>query len=64
MSKISNAIQFFGEVRQEISKVTWPVRRETLMTTAFVFVFAVVAAMYFALVDNVIVRILNPFIGG
>lgn len=64
MSKFSNAIQFIGEVRQELGKVTWPARRETLMTTGFVFVFAVIAATYFALVDNVIVRLLRPLIGG
>ena len=64
MSKISNAIRFFGEVRQEVSKVTWPERRETFMTTGFVFVFAVTAALYFAFVDNIIVRILRPLIGG
>lgn len=64
MSKISNAVHFIGEVRQEIGKVTWASRRETLMTTGFVFVFAVIAAMYFAFVDNIIVRILRPLIGG
>lgn len=64
MSKWSGAVKFISEVKQEVSKVTWAERRETIMTTAFVFIFAVVAAVYFAVVDNVIVRLLRPFIGG
>lgn len=64
MSKLPKAIQFVGEVRQELNKVTWPARRETIMTTAIVFIFAVVAALYFALVDNIIVRLLHLLIGG
>jgi preprotein translocase subunit SecE len=53
MAKI-NPFEFLQEVRDETAKVTWPTRRETLITTAMVFVFAVMAAAFFLLADQVI----------
>jgi len=53
MTKTS-PIQFMQQVRQEVAKVTWPTRKETLVTTAMVFVMAVVAAIFFLLVDQVL----------
>jgi preprotein translocase subunit SecE len=35
------------------SKVTWPTRKETLITTAMVFVMAVLASIFFLAVDMV-----------
>lgn len=53
MAKI-NPAQFVREVRQEASKVTWPTRRETSVSTAMVFVFCMIAAIFFFLVDQVL----------
>jgi preprotein translocase subunit SecE len=53
MAKIK-PFEFLQEVRTETEKVTWPSRRETLVTTAMVFVFATVAALFFLLSDQVI----------
>jgi preprotein translocase subunit SecE len=53
MAKI-NPAQFVREVRQEASKVTWPTRRETAVSTAMVFVFCMIAAIFFFLVDQVL----------
>jgi preprotein translocase subunit SecE len=53
MAKI-NPFEFFQQVRNETAKVTWPSRRETLITTAMVFVFTVAAAIFFLVVDFVI----------
>jgi preprotein translocase subunit SecE len=46
--------EFLQQVRAEGSKVTWPSRRETLITTAMVFVFAIIASLFFLLADQVI----------
>jgi preprotein translocase subunit SecE len=46
--------KFLQEVRTETEKVSWPTRRETLITTAMVFVMSVVAAIFFLLADQVI----------
>jgi len=48
---VFNPSQFVREVRQEMAKVTWPSRKEALVTTAMVFAMLFVAAIFFALVD-------------
>ena len=52
MSK--NPVEFVREVRAEVSKVTWPTRRETMITTSMVFIFVVIAAVFFLLADKII----------
>jgi preprotein translocase subunit SecE len=42
---------FVQQVRQEASKVTWPSRKETLITTGMVFVMVVACSIFFLLVD-------------
>ncbi len=49
-----NPAKFVREVRQETSKVTWPTRRETLISTAMVLVLVLIASLFFLLVDNII----------
>ena len=46
--------KFLREVRSEVIKVTWPSRRETLITTGLVFAMAFLAAVFFFLADQVI----------
>ena len=46
--------KFVREVRAEVAKVTWPSRKETLVTTGLVFAMAAVAAIFFFVVDQVI----------
>jgi preprotein translocase subunit SecE len=47
-------VLFVRQVRQEVAKVTWPTRKETLVTTGMVFAFVTIAAIFFTLVDAVI----------
>ena len=53
MAKVG-AAEFFRQVRQETSKVTWPSRKETTITTAMVFVMVTLAALFFLVVDQAI----------
>ncbi len=53
MSKTSPA-QFLQEVRQEATKVTWPTRKETGISTAMVFVFVILASVFFLIVDQLL----------
>ena len=62
MAKIS-PFKFFQEVRAEADKVTWPTRRETLITTAMVFVMVALASVLFLVADQII-RIVITFILG
>jgi preprotein translocase subunit SecE len=53
MAKI-NPGQFVREVRQEVSKVTWPTRKETAITTGMVFLMVILAALFFFMVDQIL----------
>ena len=46
--------QFVQEVRQEVAKVTWPTRKETMISTAMVFIMVILAAMFFFFVDQIL----------
>ncbi|MCB2102901.1 MAG: preprotein translocase subunit SecE [Rhodobacterales bacterium] len=49
-----NPAQFIQEVRQEASKVTWPTRKETTVSTVMVFVMVIIAAIFFLVVDQIL----------
>jgi len=46
--------QFVREVRAETARVTWPSRKETLVTTGLVLALSALAAVFFLVVDQVI----------
>ena len=50
----TNPIKFLQEVRQEVSKVTWPSRNETLISTAMVLGMVALASIFFLLADQII----------
>jgi preprotein translocase subunit SecE len=62
MAKTSPA-EFFRQVRQEVSRVTWPTRKETGVTTAMVFVMVVIAALFFFVVDQILSHSLRLILG-
>ncbi|KAF0226699.1 MAG: preprotein translocase subunit [Beijerinckiaceae bacterium] len=49
-----NPVEFLQEVQNEGKKVSWPTRKETMITTGMVFVLVVVASIFFLLADIVI----------
>ncbi len=49
----TNPAKFIREVRQETSKVTWPTRKETTVSTGMVFLMVFLAALFFFLVDQI-----------
>ena len=46
--------KFVREVRAEMARVTWPSRKETMVTPGLVFAMVALAAMFFFLVDQII----------
>jgi preprotein translocase subunit SecE len=46
--------KFVREVRSEMAKVTWPSRKETLVTTGLVLAMAALATVFFFVADQVI----------
>ena len=47
-----NPFEFVQEVRQEVSKVTWPSRKEVWITTIAVLVMVMLASIFFLLTDQ------------
>lgn len=47
-----NPFQFLQEVRSEASKIVWPTRRETLVTTGLVILMVLLASLFFVVVDQ------------
>ncbi len=62
MAKFS-PFKFLQEVRAEADKVTWPTRRETMITTAMVFVMVAMTAVLFLVADQII-RVAVAFVLG
>ena len=63
----TNPAQFVRQVRQEINRVTWATKRETMFASLTVFVMVLIASAFFFLVDLLlsnIVQILLGFGGG
>ena len=59
----TNPAQFVQEVRQEAAKVTWPSRKETMITTGMVFVFVFLVAIFFFLVDQLLSSVVKLVLG-
>jgi len=58
--------EFIQQVRQEVAKVTWPSRKETMVTTGMVFLMVVLIALFFFFVDQILsfgVRVILGFGG-
>ncbi|HIE65871.1 MAG: preprotein translocase subunit SecE [Nitrospira sp.] len=54
-----SAIDFMKEVKLELSKVTYPSKNETIGSTTVVIVFTLIVALFLAIVDTVLIRILR-----
>ena len=58
-----NPAKFIREVRQEMDKVTWPSRKETVVSTVMVLALATIAATFFVFADWVISAAVRAVIG-
>ena len=59
----TSPFKFLQEVREETRKVTWPSRKETMITTIMVFIMVALASVFFMLADQFI-RIAVTFVLG
>ena len=50
----TSPMQFFQEVRREMSKVTWPSWKETWLTTVMVFIMVALTMVFFFFVDSIL----------
>ena len=52
IKKMKNPLKFFQEVKQEAFKVTWPTGKETVQGTIMVAIMAIIASLFFLLIDQ------------
>ncbi len=62
MANISPA-KFIREVRQEVGRVTWPTRKETMITTSMIMGIVFIAALFFMLVDGILSLGISQILG-
>lgn len=55
--------KFVQQVKQEASKVTWPTRKETAVSTLMVFIMVIIAATFFFFVDWAISSAVKEILG-
>lgn len=54
MEKIDKAKEFLAESKQELKKVTWPTKKQTMTSTWVVLAVTVVLSIFLGLVDLVL----------
>ena len=59
----TNPAQFVRQVRQEINRITWATKRVTLYASLSVFVMALIASLFFLLVDLLLSNIVQFLLG-
>ena len=59
----TSPLEFLAQVRNEGEKVTWPTRKETLVTTLMVFIMVVVASAFFLVTDLVLQKAVGLILG-
>jgi preprotein translocase subunit SecE len=52
-----NPITYFKEVREELTKVTWPTRQQTIQKTTLVIVSSVVVGFYIGALDFIFTKL-------
>ncbi len=59
----TNPFEFVQQVRSEVSKVTWPSRKETMITTVMVLIMSVLASLFFLAADQVLSSVVSLVLG-
>jgi preprotein translocase subunit SecE len=62
-SVVSNVKAFLGSVKTELSKVTWPSRKETVGTTGVVIFIVIIISLYLGLCDLVLTKLIHLILG-
>ena len=53
------AYNFFVEAKQELGKVVWPTRKETIDSTWRLLILVIIAGIYLGLVDGILSRLIG-----
>jgi preprotein translocase subunit SecE len=55
--------QFLVEARNELKKVTWPTRKQSLASTSVVIIVVVIVSLFLGMVDFGLVKIIKLILG-
>ena len=59
----TSPFEFIQQVRTEVAKVTWPTRRETVITTVMVLAMSIAVALFFLAADWVLSNVVTLILG-
>ena len=59
----TNPFEYLQEVREEATKVTWPSRREMMISTVMVLIMVALASVFFLAVDAILKMGVNTLLG-
>jgi preprotein translocase subunit SecE len=62
LEKIEKATQFLKEVKQELKKVVWPTRKQTVASTTVVLVVVFFIGFFLGLIDLGLGWVINTFL--
>ena len=54
-----NPYKYVQQVRNEVSKIVWPTRKETMTTTVMVFIMSALVALFFFIIDTITSNMLD-----
>ena len=54
-----NPFKYVQQVRNEVSKIVWPTRKETMTTTVMVFIMSALVELFFFIIDTITSNILD-----
>ncbi len=63
LSDIKKLFSFLRDVRGESEKITWPGKQEVIITTIIVFALALLASLFFSIVDTMAYKVVHTIIG-
>ena len=55
-------VKYLSEVHQELQRVSWPTRQQTLQKTVLVIAVSVVVGLYIGVLDFLFTRVMGMFI--
>lgn len=59
---IDSIREFFGDVRGELKKVSFPTRAETVGSTTVVIVFCIIMSLYLSFIDSFLVWVVSKIL--
>ena len=54
-----NPFKYVQQVRNDVSKIVWPTRKETMTTTIMVFIMSALIALFFFIIDTITSNVLD-----